>query len=356
MRTRLKDIAERLSLSVVTVSKVLRNQSDISPETKARVLRMMKELNYQPNQAARSLATGRTFSVGLIVPSLVHPFFAEVAEGIVQALSPAGFGLFISSAEENPELELQQIERQIARQVDALLLASCRHEDAGLPQEKFGHVPFILIDRRFPGFRANFVGVNDEHIGFQATEHLIRAGCSAVAHIRGPQVSTADGRFEGYRKALAAHGMPFRPELVAQVEFGEQTGEVNGANAMRRLLDSRVHFDGVFCFNDPVAAGALETILEAGRRVPDEVAVIGCGNSRWSRFMRVPLSSVDQNAKKVGVRSGATRTPPDWRGAEIKALHPAPDDDRGKSFDPAVQCGRPRRTRHSTPGRRRSAQ
>jgi LacI family transcriptional regulator len=303
MRPRLKDIAERLNLSVVTVSKVLRNQSDISSETKARVLRVMKELNYQPNLAARSLATGRTFSVGLVVPSLIHPFFAEVAEGIVQVLNPAGYGLFISSAEENPQLELLQIERHIARQVDALLLASCQPASSGPPEDKLGHTPLVLIDRRFAKFKANFVGVNDEEIGFKATAHLIRAGCQTIAHIRGTNVSTAEGRYEGYRRALSEHGLPFRPELVEQVEFGEETAEVAGARAMRRVLDRGARPDGLFCFNDPVAAGALEEILNAGLRAPEDVAVIGCGDSRWSRFMRVPLSSVDQNARKLGIRA-----------------------------------------------------
>lgn len=303
MRTRLKDIAERLNLSVVTVSKVLRDRSDISPQTKARVLNVMKELNYRPNLTARGLATGRSFTIGLVVPSLLHPFFAEVAEGIVQVLNPAGYGLFISSAEENPQLEVQQMEQQIARQVDALMVASCQPESVEFVLPKSGHAPIILLDRRIPGCKASFVGVRDEQIGFEATRHLIRTGCSLVAHIRGPNVSTAEGRFEGYRRALAAHGLPYRPELVAQMAYGEQTGEITGAQAMRELLSGPIRPDGVFCFNDPIAAGALEVVLDAGLRVPGDIAMIGCGNSRWSRFMRVPLSSVDQNAKNVGIRA-----------------------------------------------------
>ncbi len=302
MRIRLKDIAARLDLSVVTVSKVLRNQSDISPQTKARVLQLMKELGYRPNLAARSLATGRTSSAGLIVPSLLHPFFAEIAEGIVQVFSPAGIGLFISSAEENSELEIRQIEQQISRQVDVLMIASCQIGKPVLPLEDSGHTPVVLIDRRFPGLKAHFVGVRDEDIGFQATEFLLRSGCKAIAHLRGPSISTAEGRYEGYLRALASHGIAFRPELVAQVPSGdEQILEAAVADAMRQILPARP--DGVFCFNDPLAAGALDAILAAGLRIPEDVSVIGCGNSRWSRFLRVPLSSVDQNARKVGVRA-----------------------------------------------------
>ena len=303
MPVRLKDIAEDLSLSVVTVSKVLRNQTDISAGTRERVLRRMRELNYKPNFAARSLATGRTYCVGLVVPSLLHPFFAEVAKGIVDAIRPKGYGLLISSSNEDEELERQEIEQLLARQVDALIVASSQRSPAFFHAIEERNSAWVLIDRKFPDLRANYVGVDDEEIGRVAAEHLIERGCMRIAHIRGPEISTGIGRLAGYRSALARRGFPLVPEMVAQSDTADNSAEASGYQAMRQLLGVDPRPDGVFCYNDPVAAGALQAILEAGLRIPEDVAVVGCGNARWAALLRVPLSSVDQGAARIGERA-----------------------------------------------------
>src|SRR5690349_21517198 len=123
---RMKDIANELGLSIVTVSKVLRDHPDISTETRDRVLKLMKELNYRPNLAARALVTGRTFSIGLVVPDLVHPFFGEVAKGMSRRLRAKGYNLIISSSEEDPDLEQREVDQLLARRVDALIVASAQ--------------------------------------------------------------------------------------------------------------------------------------------------------------------------------------------------------------------------------------
>ena len=303
MPARMKDIARDLGVSVVTVSKVLRNHSDISPETRERVLKRMKELNYRPNLAARALVTGRTYMIGLIVPDLVHPFFAEVAKGLSKILRKKGYGLVISSSEEDPELEKQEIDQLLARRVDALMIAS-----AQWTVESFRHIeevktPYVLIDRRFVGLAANFVGVDDEEVGAVATEHLIEAGCQRIAHIRGPELSTALGRLEGYRRALTRRGQAVLPGYVVAGRSADDAADASGYHAMRQLLRLDPRPDGVFCYNDPVAMGALKAILEAGLRVPEDVAVIGCGNLRYAELLRVPLSSIDQNSASIGERA-----------------------------------------------------
>ena len=129
MPVRLKDIAKDLGLSIVTISKVLRDHPDIGAETRERVLQRMKELNYQPNMAARSLITGRSYSVGLVVPDLLHPFFGEIAQIISAELRKKGYSLLISSSDEDTELESQEIQHMLARRVDVLLVASAQKSD-----------------------------------------------------------------------------------------------------------------------------------------------------------------------------------------------------------------------------------
>lgn len=298
MPVRMKDVAHDLNVSVVTVSKALRDQSDISDATKKRILKRARELNYQPNWIARSLVSGRTHTIGLVVPDLMYSFFAEVARGLSVRVRPSGYQVVISISEENPHLEREEVKLLLARRVDGLVLASA--QPLSCPELfhaiEASRVPYVLIDRKIVGLKANYVGVDDVKVGWMATEHLIACGCRSVAHIGGPKVGTARGRLEGYRKALAQHGLS-APAAFVLSGGSEDDG---GYHAMRRLLALKHKPDGVFCFNDPVAAGAVKAILEAGLHVPRDMAVVGVGNVHYSDQLRVPLSTVDQNSSQVG--------------------------------------------------------
>lgn len=304
MAVRLKDIARDLGVSVVTVSKVLRNHTDISEETRERVLKRMKELNYRPNLAARALVTGRSCTMGLVVPDLVHPFFSHVAKGVSKALRKKGYSLFISSSEEDPQLEQQEIDQMLARRVDALIIASAQWTVESFRRIEEQKVPFVLIDRQFPGFAANFIGVDDIAVGRMATDHLFDQGCSRIAHIRGPEVSPALGRLEGYRGSLAKRGLSPAPGHVVMSRTGDDAGDVSGYEAMLKLLSLSPRPDGVFCYNDPTALGAMKAILDSGLRVPEDIAVVGCGNVIYDTLLRVPLSSVDQDSLSIGEKAG----------------------------------------------------
>lgn len=303
---RLKDIARDMGLSIVTISKVLRGHPDIGEETRNRVLARMKEMHYQPNFAARALITGKTWTVGLVVPDLLHPFFAQVAKGVSAGIRDRGYSLMITSSEEDPELERKEIEQLLARRVDVLLIASAQWLVESFRVIEGQRIPYILIDRRFEGLAANFVGVDDKLVGDLGTSHLIDQGCRRIAHIRGPETSTALGRLEGYTRALAAAGMAPMPEHVVPIgSSGDDRGESGGREAARKLLAAKDRPDGIFCFNDPVALGAMRTILDAGLRIPEDIAVVGCGNVTYSDFLRIPLTSVDQDSSAIGQRAAA---------------------------------------------------
>jgi len=304
MSVTMKDIARELGVSVVTVSKVMRNHADIGEETRQRVLKRIKELNYQPNPAARALVTGRTYAAGLIVPDLVHPFFAEVATGLSNALRRKGYSLLISSSQGDPDVERQEIKRFLSRRLDALLIASTQWTVESFRRIEEQKVPYVLLDRAFLGMPANFVGVDDIAVGRLATEHLIAAGCTRIAHIRGPAASTAVGRLEGYNQALAASNLTSYQGYVVTGRSPDVESWISGKEAMKKLLELELRPDGVFCYNDPIAIGVIDAILEAGLRVPGDVAVIGCGNLHFDKSLRVPLSSIDQQSAAIGERAG----------------------------------------------------
>jgi LacI family transcriptional regulator len=304
MAVRLKDIADELKLSVVTVSKVLRHHPDIGAETRERVLQRMKELNYRPNLAARALVTGRTYAMGLIVPDLVHPFFGQVAKALSGVLRAKGYSLVLSSSDDDAGLEQQEMDHLLARRVDVLVIASAQHSAESIRRVQEQKTPLVLIDRRFEGLQAHFVGVDDVEAGRLATEHLLEVGCRHIAHIGGPpDVSTAAGRARGYRDVLAQHGLKERPQYVVMREHGDDAGDRSGYGAMKRLLELKPRPDGVFCYNDPTAMGAMKAALEAGLDVPNDLAIVGCGNVTYADFMRVPLTSIDQQSAEIGIRA-----------------------------------------------------
>ncbi len=304
MPVRLKDIAGDLGVSIITVSKVLRGHSDISEETRQRVLKRMKEMNYQPNLAARALVTGRTLTVGLVVPDLTHPFFAQVAKGIHFTLRRKGYGLLITTSMDDPDIEKQEINNLISRRVDVLIVASSQQSAESFHSLEEQKIPFILVDRNFPGLHANFVGVDDAAIGRMATRHLLELGCTRIAHICGPPVSTSLLRREGYRKALAEWKQKPCEDHIVGGSYGDTDAIEGGFRMMQQLLGRKPRPDGLFCFNDPTALGAMRALSAEGIRVPADIAVIGCGNFLYSDFLRIPLSTVDQNSEFIGERTG----------------------------------------------------
>ncbi|MPZ16909.1 MAG: substrate-binding domain-containing protein [Luteitalea sp.] len=301
MAVRLKDIADELQLSVVTVSKVLQNYRDVNAETRRRVLQKAQELGYRPNYVARSLVKQRSATIGMVLPHLRHTFFQEVYQAIAAKASPKGYSLLIALSQEDPDQEAREIDHMISRQVEGLILASTQPYTAGEflePLEK-RNLPLLLLDREFAGYEAHFVGTDDGELGRLATAHLIEQGCTRIAHLRGPDVSTAIVRVEGYRAELAAHKLTRHPHYVA----GGTGDDEAGYWAMKSLLKAKPPPDGVFCYNDPVAAGAMKAVLDSQLRVPEDVAIVGAGNMHYSDLFRVPLTTVDQRSAEVGAQA-----------------------------------------------------
>ncbi len=304
MVVRLKDIAEELGISIVTVSKALRDRPDVSKKTRAKVLERVKHLNYRPNLAARSLVTGRSSLVGLVVPDLIHPFFSEIAKALSGALRKKNYFLLVSSSESDPTLEQDEIEHMLAHHLDCFVVASCQKNADSLRKIGQAGVPLILLDRSFPGFACNFVGVNDYHIGELATEHLIKQGRKRIAHIRGPETNVGNRRADGFRDTMQKHNLKVPDGYVIESgDVADSDGETRGKKAMNALLALKPRPDAVFCFNDTVAVGAMDRAFEAGLRIPRDIAVIGSGNFHYSSKLRVPLSSVDQKAVEIGERT-----------------------------------------------------
>jgi len=303
MAVKMKDIAEALGVSLVTVSKALRQHPDISKQTRERIEAKVKELNYRPNLAARSLVTGRSSLIGLIVPDLLHPFFAEVARGLSLTLRERDYFLVLASSEEDPVLEQQEIEHMLAHRLDALVVATCQPEPAMLRRIQTGDTPLVLIDRYFDGFSSHYVGTDDYTAGKLAAEHLIEIGCKRIAHVRGAENSTGRRRYKGFLDTLQKHGRTLPPEYLIAAGSVDVEGARYGSAALKQLRTLKQPPDGIFCYNDVVAIGLVLEAAAEGVRIPQDLAVIGCGNLHYDEAISVPLSSIDQRSSEIGTRA-----------------------------------------------------
>jgi LacI family transcriptional regulator len=297
MPVTLADIARELGVSKMTVSRAINNHPLVNPETRARVLEVARRMNYQPNQYARALATNRSYVIGVVVPDLMHSYFAEICRGIESVARPLGYRNLICNTDEDAAKETDEAEALLPR-TDGLIVAS------SLPPGKAGFyrriikdgAKVVFIDRRLEGVRGPAVTTDDMRVGLLATEHLINLGHKRVGHLRGTAASTAEGRFEGYKRALAKHRLPHGGSLVRDCGFTER----EGYNAMREWLAEGDVPPAIFAVNDPAAIGAMQALEEAGLRVGRDVALVGGGNIHYADMLRVPLTTVSWSRSDMG--------------------------------------------------------
>lgn len=287
---------------MTTVSKVLNHQPDIGQATRARVLAKVEELGYRPNAVARSLSMRRTHTLGVIIPDLMHSFFVEIVAGIESVTNAKGYGLLLCSSSENARKERSELIMLRARQVDGIVLASASvsgNTDV-LRELTAAKCALVMIDRDdHPRVACHRVVTDDIAVGRLATAHLLERGRRRIAHIGGPPVVHARRREEGYLAALRAEHLRPDPALVIRAGFMES----DGYQAMQQLLAIEPRVDAVFAANDPAAIGAMKAIWDTGRRVPEDVAVVGAGDVAHGDLLRVPLTTVAWSKAELGRRA-----------------------------------------------------
>lgn len=297
MPTTLADIARALGVSKMTVSRAINNHPEISPETRKRILDAAQRMNYRPNQFARALTTNRSYLLGVIVPDLMHSYFAEICRGVEAIAKPLGYQNLICSTDEDAANEEAEVEALLPR-TDGLIVAS----SASLEETKFykrltrERAKIVLIDRQLEGIKCPSVTTDDVKVGSLATEHLLSLGHRRVGHLKGTVASTAALRFEGYRKALARNHVAFDSDLVRECGFTE----ADGYRAMKEWIRNGDFPSAIFAANDPAAIGAMTAIAEVGLNIPEDLAIVGGGNIHYGDMLRVPLTTVAWSTAEMG--------------------------------------------------------
>jgi LacI family transcriptional regulator len=297
MPVTLADIARELGVSKMTVSRAINDHPTINPETRERVLAVVRRLNYQPNQHARALVTNRSYLIGIVVPDLMNLYFAEVARAIEAITRPAGFQLVICSTDEDATREIGEVEALLHR-TDGLIISSVLPPTEAKAYRKMIQegAKIVLVDRTMGNLHSPAVVTDNVRVGSLATGHLIDLGHRRILHLRGDASSVSAERFKGYKEALAGHRLPYDESLVRACGLLES----QGYEAMRQWLRDGNLADAIFAVNDPVAIGAMQALEEAGLRTGKDIALVGAGNIHYSDMLRVPLTTVSWSRSEMG--------------------------------------------------------
>ncbi|MFD7261632.1 LacI family DNA-binding transcriptional regulator [Streptomyces sp. NPDC059874] len=300
-RPTLEEVAARAGVGRGTVSRVVNGSSKVSEQTRAAVERAVAELGYVPNRAARALAANRTDAIALVIPEpesrfFAEPYFSDVVRGVGAALAETDVQLVLTLA--GGDRERRRLAQYLTgHRVDGVLLVSV-HAGDPLPEmlAELG-IPTVISGRRSADEPLPCVDSDNLAGAAEAVRHLLDRGRRAIATITGPlDVYGAQCRLDGYRQALAAAGHPVDEGLIAIGDFTED----GGRRAMRELLDRRPALDAVFASSDVMAAGARRELRAAGRRIPQDVALVGFDDSVVARHMDPPLTSVRQPIEEMG--------------------------------------------------------
>jgi LacI family transcriptional regulator/LacI family repressor for deo operon, udp, cdd, tsx, nupC, and nupG len=295
----LQEVARRAKVSIATVSRVLNKSDKVVPETRATVEKALRDLGYRPSRVARRLRMkdGRAHLVGLIIPDIQNPFYAEIARGVEDAAYAAEYALLLCNSDENSEKEQFYMDVMRSESVDGIVLPPFNETDEGVAALIKTGMPVVCVDRSLSKVKTDLVEVDSHRGAFEAVAHLIEKGHRSIGLIQGRAgVSTNRERRRGYLDALAEAGIASRKELMREGDFRQESGRVLAGE----LLDLKKPPTALFALNNLMTVGALNAVHQRGLRIPRDVAVVGFDDLPWAEALDPPLTVVRQPAYEVG--------------------------------------------------------
>ncbi len=307
----LKQLANELGVSVSTVSKSLNNSSEISHETRLRVQAFAKFYNYRPNNIALSLKNKKTKTIGMIIPEVVHHFFAMVVQGVEQVAMDRGYNVLISLSNESFEKEVINMETFADSQIGGFIISLSKET---LKRQDYHHIhqtidqgmPVVLFDRTVPEINCDQVVVNDEQGAMLATQHLLEQGRKNVLLVTTEDyISVGRLRTQGYVKALRNAGIPLDNSLIIKTEDSKRSDIILPAleEELKSALKNNPEIDAIFTVNEIYAAAAMRVIRAFGLQIPKDIAVICFTDGVISKYASPPLSTVNQHGTQIGIEA-----------------------------------------------------
>jgi LacI family transcriptional regulator len=295
------DVATRAGVSAATVSRVLNGRTDVSPELAARVHAAVEDLDYRPNGVARNLRRRATMVWGLIISDIGNPFFTAIVRGVEDAAHEAGYSLVLCNSDDDLGKERRYLEIALAEQMAGVIISPASEASSDVSTLVDRRIPVVAVDRRVDRLDVDTVLVDNVGGARRATQHLIESGCRRIACITGPmRTTTAAERLQGFRAAHEDAGLEVDPDLVVLENFKED----GGYDGAQRLLGLRTRPDALFVANNLMTVGALEALVDAGVRIPDDVLIVGFDDIPWARLTRPRLTTVHQPTYDMGREAG----------------------------------------------------
>jgi LacI family transcriptional regulator len=293
----IKDVAREAGVSVGTASQALRESPAVRETTRRRVRAAATRLRYQPSALARGLVTRRTHTVGLLISDIANPFFIRAVRAIEDVAQENGYNVILCNTDEDPAKEAQYLRVLMEKRVDGIILATTAGSRQMVRDVRWRRIPLVLFDRELPGLAVDTVKVDSVEGGRLATEHLLARGHRRIAIIHGPVVrSTGAERLQGYLEALRAAGVRPDPALIREGNFKQDSGRT----LTRQLLALTPPPTALFCTNNLMTVGALQTLGECRIRVPQDLALIGYDDMEWWTLTYPPLTTVGQPVYNLG--------------------------------------------------------
>jgi DNA-binding LacI/PurR family transcriptional regulator len=295
-RPTIYDVARLAGVSTATVSRALNGTGQIAPATRATIEAAVEQLGYRPNTIARSLVTKSTQTIALLLPDITNPFYAALVSGIQQTALAQGWTMLLCTTESDAEREELYLRVLRAKQVDGALV-----DGLVLPPDRIARFvedgfPIVCLDRDIDSRSIPLVQVDNRLGGRIATRHLVDLGHTLIAHVTGAgELGISDERLAGYRDAITEAGLPVDFQLVEEGRFTDDGGH----DAARRLLERQPDLTAIFAANDLSALGVMNAVAEAGRRVPDDVSVVGFDDLHLSAYTSPPLTTIRQPAVEI---------------------------------------------------------
>lgn len=296
--TTIKQVANHAGVSSTTVSHVINGTRYVSEVVQEQVRKSMSELNYRPNALARSLRSGFTHTLGLILPDSANPFFAEVGHIIESAAFEAGYSVILCNTENNFEKESHYLDVLTKNQVDGMIFVTTGERSDSLKDIVEMEIPTVVMDRDFPGLKLDVVSADNLQGGYLATQHLISLGHKRIGCIAGPsRINPSARRVIGYKQAIQEAGLNVEPEIIVNGDFHPETGWKIG----RAMMSQKNAPTAIFACNDLMAMGVLRAATELGLRVPHDIALVGYDDIELASYTNPPLTTIKQPKLEMGL-------------------------------------------------------
>ena len=295
----IQEVAKHAGVSISTVSRVLNNTAKVKPEVKKRIEDSMRELNYQPNPAARSLRTNRSHTIGLLISDIQNPFFMGLIQGIEDEALRHDYSLILCNSNEDEQREQQYLEVLYSERVAGAIIVPVRESLSEAITRKFRerNIPLVAVDRRVKNKDIDAVLVDNVMGAFEAVTHLISNGYRRIGVVSGPlNVTTGKDRLNGYRLALKQAGLPLDPAIERSGPFDAETGR----KFTEELLDLETPPDALFTGNNLLTMGAWDAIYNRNLKVARDIGLVGYDETHWAGFKSVSLTTVTQPVYELG--------------------------------------------------------